>query len=79
MSHYIATELILALLVIGTIWLVLHMFVDVKWVGRFIKYKLEMKKKCLKTKPCQCCAYWNVRKEHCALEQQLRHKHNFFD
>lgn len=79
MSPYILADVIITLLVLGVIWLCIHMFIDVKWVVRFIKYKMEMRKKCLKTKPCQCCAYWNVRKEFCALERHLRSKHNFFD
>lgn len=79
MSPYLITNVIIMALAIGTILVILHMFVDVKSIGKRIKYRMEMKKKCLNTKPCHCCAYWNVRKDFCALESQLRAKYKITD
>lgn len=46
---------------------------------RHLKFKWELRKKCLKAERCQDCAYWNTRREFCALESQLRDKHKIFD
>ena len=79
MENSIILHIAIAILWLVFLFLILRRFVDYGWAVRYVKYKLEMRKKCLKTKPCQCCAYWNVRKERCALEQQLLHKHNIID
>lgn len=39
------------------------------------EFNREFKKKCLNTTPCQCCAYWNVRKDRCELEYKLLRKY----
>lgn len=39
---------------------------------RYIMYKRAFKKKCLHTTPCQCCAYWMIRKDRCGLPDLLK-------
>ena len=79
MSPYLFTDIFVIGLCLGCLAIILHLFIDLKGIGKRIRYKLEMKKKCLGTKPCQCCAYWNVRKEYCALERQLKDKYKLID
>ena len=79
MTNSTVIHIAIAILWLFVLDMMMRRFTNYGWVIRYIKYKLEMKKKCLKTKPCQCCAYWNVRKEYCALEKQLQHKHSIFD
>ena len=44
-----------------------------KWIRRN-KMEKEFKSKCLKTYPCHCCAYYNLRgkyRDQCKLRAQL--------
>ena len=43
---------------------------------RRIQAQKEFKQKCLHTFPCQCCAYYKIRKEECGLGEMIVKKYD---
>lgn len=74
MPAYLTATLLCILACVITVGIFFYM-ADMSSTLKYIKYKREFNKKCLKTTPCQCCAYWNVRKEFCALDKQIQEKY----